>query len=194
MINDPKEIKEVLNAIDKIKKEDLDKAIGEVDNKLSEEEILKDVVEIVELAKEEIESNDENITATLDLQDLKSLKGLLDLYQKEKEKNKELEKDKKAFVNQYGNMLLKISELEKENREIRDWKYVIDSYEDLDKQKELDLIKIKGKQYIAKDKIKVKIEELEEKINDNNYYKITETEWIQYNYGIKALQSLLEEE
>ena len=55
---------------------------------MSDEEIIKDVVEIVELAKEEIESNDENITATLDLQDLKSLKGLLDSYKKEKEARK----------------------------------------------------------------------------------------------------------
>lgn len=58
---------------------------------MSEE--IKDIIEILELAKEEIENNNENITATLDLQDLKSLKNLLDLYQKEKEKNKELEKD-----------------------------------------------------------------------------------------------------
>lgn len=50
-------------------------------------EDIKDIIEILELAKEDIENNNENITATLDLQDLKSLKNLLDLYQKEKEKN-----------------------------------------------------------------------------------------------------------
>lgn len=50
-------------------------------------EDIKDIIEIIELAKEDIENNNENITATLDLQDLKSLKNLLDLYQKEKEKN-----------------------------------------------------------------------------------------------------------
>ena len=54
-----------------------------------------------------------------------------------------------------------IEELKKENLEIRDWKYVIDSPIDLDKLKELDLIKIKGKEYVSKDKIKAKIEELE---------------------------------
>lgn len=53
---------------------------------MSEEEI-KDIKEILELAKDEIENNDENITATLDLQDLKSLKNLYVLYKKEKEKN-----------------------------------------------------------------------------------------------------------
>lgn len=61
-------------------------------------ENIKDIIEILELAKEEIENNDENITATLDLQDLKSLKNLLDLYQKEKQKNKELEDKIKARI------------------------------------------------------------------------------------------------
>ena len=43
-----------------------------------------------------------------------------------------------------------IEELKKENKEIRDWKYVIDNPIDLDKLKELDIIKIKGKEYISK--------------------------------------------
>lgn len=46
-----------------------------------------------------------------------------------------------------------IEELKKENLEIRDWKYVIDSPIDLDKLKELDSIKIKGKEYVSKDKL-----------------------------------------
>ena len=46
-----------------------------------------------------------------------------------------------------------IEELEKENNEIRQWKYVIDNPIDLDKLKELDLVKIKGKKYIAETKI-----------------------------------------
>lgn len=47
----------------------------------------------------------------------------------------------------------RIEELEKENNEIRQWKYVIDNPIDLDKLKELDLVKIKGKKYIAETKI-----------------------------------------
>ena len=43
-----------------------------------------------------------------------------------------------------------VEELKKENKEIRDWKYVIDNPIDLDKLKELDIIKIKGKEYISK--------------------------------------------
>ena len=59
---------------------------------MSEEEQIKDIVEILELSKNEIENN-EDITATLDLQDLKSLKNLYDLYSKEKEKNENLKKE-----------------------------------------------------------------------------------------------------
>ena len=47
-----------------------------------------------------------------------------------------------------------MSEEEKKAIEITEWKYIIDTYEDLDRLKELDLIKIKGKEYISKDKIK----------------------------------------
>lgn len=58
---------------------------------MNKEEQIKDIIEILELAKEEIESNNENITVTLDLQDLKSLKNLYDLYNKEKALNQELQ-------------------------------------------------------------------------------------------------------
>ena len=67
-------------------------------------EEIKDIIEILELAKEEIENNDENITATLDLQDLKSLKNLYELYKKE------IEKNKKIFI-QYEK---RVNELERE--------------------------------------------------------------------------------
>lgn len=61
-----------------------------------------------------------------------------------------------------------IKELKKENVEIRGWKYTIDTIENLDKLKELDLIKIKGKEYISKDKIREKIEMLENELRKNN--------------------------
>lgn len=38
----------------------------------------KNLNEIIELCTEEIENNDENIAATLDLDDLKSLKNILE--------------------------------------------------------------------------------------------------------------------
>lgn len=48
-------------------------------------EEFKNLKEIIELCKEELENNDENTHATLDLVDLKELKNLIN-------KNKELEK------------------------------------------------------------------------------------------------------
>lgn len=89
-----------------------------------------------------------------------------------------------------------IKELEQENREIREWKYVIDNPIDLEKLKELDLIKIKGKEYISKDKIKAKIEEVEqwELYNMKIPRLITLNERLGAKIGIKyVLQSLLEE-
>lgn len=65
-------------------------------------------------------------------------------------------------------LINKIEELQKENQEIRQWKYTIDTIEDLDKLKELDLIKIKGKEYISKNKIEHKIKILKEEREEYN--------------------------
>ena len=65
-------------------------------------------------------------------------------------------------------LINKIEELQKENQEIRQWKYTIDTKEDLDKLKELDLIKIKGKEYISKNKIEHKIKILKEEREECN--------------------------
>ena len=65
-------------------------------------------------------------------------------------------------------LINKIEELQKENQEIRQWKYTIDTKEDLDKLKELDLIKIKGKKYISKNKIEHKIKILKEEREEYN--------------------------
>ena len=87
-------------------------------------------------------------------------------------------------------LIERIKELEQENREIREWKYVIDNPIDLEKLKELDLIKIKGKEYISKDKIKAKIEELDKDENASI------PDFIEYakEYATQKLQSLLEKE
>lgn len=84
-----------------------------------------------------------------------------------------------------------IEELKKENKEIRDWKYVIDNPIDLKKLSELDIIKIFGKSYIAKDKIKAKIEEIDKILERNllvdrlrDYFKAQK----------EVLKSLLEKE
>lgn len=51
---------------------------------------LKNIEEILELCREELPYN-EDISATLDCEDLKSLECLYKIYQQEKEKNKKLE-------------------------------------------------------------------------------------------------------
>ena len=88
-----------------------------------------------------------------------------------------------------------LEELKKENLEIRDWKYVIDSPIDLDKLKKLDLIKIKGKEYVSKDKIKAKIEEYDDKEMTRNLVNRSAGKTFQQavHYEVKkVLESLLE--
>lgn len=67
----------------------------------------------------------------------------------------------KEAVNLIEKQSKEIEELKKENKEIRYWKYLIDNPIDLKKLSELDIIKIFGKSYIAKDIIKAKIEEFD---------------------------------
>ena len=55
-------------------------------------EDIKNLEEIINLCKEEINNNDKNATATLDLEDLKSLKNVLDSYKQLEEKNKSKQK------------------------------------------------------------------------------------------------------
>ena len=85
-----------------------------------------------------------------------NMKSLL-LYSKEHEYFSPFQEQEIDDMNIVLNLIEKqskeIEELKKENLEIRDWKYVIDSPIDLDKLKELDLIKIKGKEYVSKDKL-----------------------------------------
>lgn len=56
------------------------------------EEDIKNLNEIIELCEEEINNNDENVTAILDLTDLKSLRNLIN-------RNKELEEIKDEAIN-----------------------------------------------------------------------------------------------
>ena len=49
---------------------------------------IKNLTEIVELCKEELDNNDENVTAILDLTDLLSLRNLLKAYKELEETNK----------------------------------------------------------------------------------------------------------
>lgn len=96
-------------------------------------EEFKNLEEIIELCKEELENNDENVHATLDLEDLKELRNLINKYE---ELQKESFEDYKSYFDlvQEDNELLvqkenKIKELEKERDDI----YA--DYQDLGKEK-----------------------------------------------------------
>ena len=121
---------------------------------------------------------------------IKTLKVLIGL----EEFNKLSYKENKAIetlLTSYEKQQKEIEELKEENKEIREWKYVIDNPIDLKKLSELDLIKIFGKSYIAEDKIKAKIEEInKEMLNEENSLEL----FYRKKYCKEALQSLLEKE
>lgn len=76
-------------------------------------EDIKNLEEIINLCKEEINNNDKNITATLDLEDLKSLENLLTRYKQLEEENKEL-LEVKISASAHN----RIMELEEENKQL----------------------------------------------------------------------------
>ena len=61
------------------------------------EEDIKNLEEIINLCKEEINNNDKNATAILDLEDLKSLENLLTRYKQLEEENVELRIENSAM-------------------------------------------------------------------------------------------------
>lgn len=83
-----------------------------------------------------------------------------------------------------------------ENKELRKSRVIIDNYIDIKKFKQLDEVSIEGKQYIAKDKIREKIEKLENSGITINYgnRKAGKTFCQAVNENtIKNLQELLED-
>ena len=111
-------------------------------------EDIKNIEEIIELSKEEIDAKDENITAILDLKDLLSLRNLIKAYKELEEENKRLKASHIVTHN-------KVSD--KEKAEIFD---VIDNSIDTYFEKS----KPYWKQIMTKDKMS--LEEAETIIND----------------------------
>ena len=107
------------------------------------EEDIKNIEEIINLSKEEIESNNENVSAILDLEDLKSLHNLLTRY-----KETQLTDKEKEVVEAYRN-LVKITG-ETGGWVVCDPKQMWSDY------------------FIPKSKIKEKIEELKEIADEDN--------------------------
>lgn len=76
------------------------------------EEDIKNLSEIIELCEEEINNNDENVSAILDLTDLKSLRNLI----KEYKNLKEIEENHRK---ENGELRERVKELEEENKKIK---------------------------------------------------------------------------
>ena len=122
------------------------------------EEDIKNIEEIIELSKEEIDAKDENITAILDIEDLISLEHTLSDYKRVLKENEELKKSKITYE--------KFRDIQEKNKNIVD------------------------NNYIPKQKIKDKIEE----INKMIAYEHNDAVIIQLGKQKRVLQKLLESE
>ena len=122
------------------------------------EEDIKNIEEIIELSKEEIDAKDENITEILDIEDLISLEHNLSDYKRVLKENEELKKSKITYE--------KFRDIQEKNKNIVD------------------------NNYIPKQKIKDKIEE----INKMIAYEHNDAVIIQLGKQKRVLQKLLESE
>ncbi len=80
------------------------------------EEDIKNIEEIIELSKEEIDAKDENITAILDIEDLISLEHILSDYKRVLKENEELKKSKITYE--------KFRDIQEKNKNIVDNNYI----------------------------------------------------------------------
>ena len=141
------------------------------------EKDIKNIEEIIELSKEEIEAKDENITAILDIEDLISLEHLLSDYKRVLKENEELKEDRDKFKKALGKRITYCNELEK------------------------DLFENCSNYVIPIQKVKAKIEELDIEIStceyaddDSEEYKQeVEKDKAELSIAKKVLQQLLEE-
>ena len=157
-------------------------------------EDIKNIEEIIELSKEEIDAKDENITAILDIEDLISLEHILSDYKRVLKENEELLEVKvSASANN------RILELEKENKELKEENEYNKILLDMNNNFTIDK---KTRNYkwnvIEIQKVKDKIEEL----NNNRQYLSQFKDYKEKNYTneevvnncVEVLQELLESE
>lgn len=155
---------------------------------LSDEErkALKELTEIKELVEEDLKYEDYEVTATLDQIDLESLVIALNLIEKQQKEIEELKEERKKYpIAMNDEQYKKVIEFAQK-----------DIKEELDRQINVRMINEEyiERNYISKDQIKAKIEELENQkrqwIEDrDNKHKDSEI-----IYAIEVLQSLLEKE
>lgn len=168
---------------------------------MKEEEIMQGINRTIAFMKEELKAEHSCFT----IQEMWAIQGLLDLYQKEKEKNKKLDKENQGLFELYNfnnsSLLAKV---------LKDYKKIIEKQQkEIEKEKEKNIyltqeletrkwVKVKENGevepafYISKDKIREKIEEINnENLNysEDEYYLENE----QKGYTIDKLKELLEE-
>lgn len=124
---------------------------------MSEEEIIKRINFLIMRLVEERKQNKLTIG---DIRLQEALQSLLDLYQKEKEKNKELENTLKQTQDSWYEDTQTIEALRNKNAELRD--KLDEKNAELNKRKKMyqELCAFYSKDYIAKSKIKAKIDEI----------------------------------
>ena len=172
--------------------------------KENSEENIKNIEEIIELSKKEIDAKDENMTAILDIEDLISLKHILSDYKRVLEinevllKENEILKEEKEQVWEEWNNLERgsyeteqklkqqIKELQKKNDELKK----LMAHKNWYTQKlEEDLFENASNYVIKKEKVKDKIKEIGEKIK----YEENEKVVIYLHKQKNILQELLKE-
>ena len=140
------------------------------------EEDIKNLSEIIELCEEEINNNDENVSAILDLTDLKSLRNLI----KEYKNLKEIEENHRK---ENGELREQVKELEEENKTLNERnQYLVKYRAKLEKE-----LYESNENYIPVSLVEEKIEELKE----NGYWNYLEERDLETT--IDVLQELLEE-
>ena len=212
--------------------------------KENSEEDIKNIEEIIELSKEEIDAKDENITAILDIEDLISLEHILSDYKrvlKENERYKksdyeticlennelreitdriqseyndllkdnfklknELETKRKEYQETYKDVREELRELKKENEELKILKSGIQTLQNLGIEDGKYIVMSKNDflngsckhlldDYISKQEVKDKIEELDERIKNPEKISYWASYTISECIGIRSiLQELLE--
>ena len=94
-------------------------------------EDIKNIEEIIELSKEEIDAKDENITAILDIEDLISLEHILSDYKRVLKENEELTISNKEIDKECSRLEKKEVELINENEHYKDLIYALGTYYDI---------------------------------------------------------------
>ena len=134
------------------------------------EEDIKNLSEIIELCEEEINNNDENVSAILDLTDLKSLRNLI----KEYKNLKEIEENHRK---ENGELRERVKELEEENQQL-------EAIKD-------EAIRRYNLESIPTSLVKEKIEEINKAYEDSKDEN-GESQYYYPDYTIRVLQELLE--